>query len=343
MLRAGSRTIARGSRSHQTVAKPSWIRTRTSTTSSDQPSNGAEIADEYLGGKQGIEHRRRVYADKYKDLLSRKAQERGISVEELKASARDELAKNRRVADMISRPTPSATRASPSGSKPKQFKVPQAKKSASPVRPLSDIIKLDKAFEETPKKISDLWNAYHMTKGKLSAVIPTEIYRAMAKEARQYSSFVVPLPRGPSAEASDRPPAAEMFFLQWAHLPPHTEAPAGQDAVPDVTTVLFTPLAEYQLHQTYAQPYLILTHYTDLAHSHGIVLMRGEITPDVANLTSADAQLLIWKLQQFYNTANMKADKGQAVIDERRQLLRTFHEKPSDFDLARLIELADQI
>jgi ATP synthase F1 complex assembly factor 1 len=45
---------------------------------------------------------------------------------------------------------------------------------------------------------------------------------------------------------------------------------------------MYTPLAEYKLHQLFAQPTLILTHYTDLANSHGLVLMRGNIMPSVA-------------------------------------------------------------
>ena len=46
--------------------------------------------------------------------------------------------------------------------------------------------------------------------------------------------------------------------------------------------VMYTPLAEYKLRQLFAQPTLILTHYTDLANSHGLVLMRGDITPSAA-------------------------------------------------------------
>ena len=46
--------------------------------------------------------------------------------------------------------------------------------------------------------------------------------------------------------------------------------------------VMYTPLAEYKLRHLFAQPKLILTHYTDLANSHGLVLMRGDITPSEA-------------------------------------------------------------
>lgn len=64
------------------------------------------------------------------------------------------------------------------------------------------------------------------------------------------------------------------------------------------TTVLFTPLAEYQMRHEFAQPALILTHYTDLAQSHGLVLMRGDLTPSTdgigrGRLGTAEAQLLV--------------------------------------------------
>jgi ATP synthase F1 complex assembly factor 1 len=62
---------------------------------------------------------------------------------------------------------------------------------------------------------------------------------------------------------------------------------------------MYTPLGEYKLRQTFAQPTLILTHYTDLAESHGIVLMRGDITPNSngsPKITAIEAQMLVLRL-----------------------------------------------
>lgn len=117
---------------------------------------------------------------------------------------------------------------------------------------------------------------------------------------------------------------------EWSLLP----QPAGvNEPVPPPSTVLFTPLAEYKARQEYAQPYLILTHYTDLANSHNVVLMRGEITPNVA-LNSTDAQVLAVRMQLFYNDTG----KGGDIEQARRELLRTFHEAPEEFNVEALIK-----
>ncbi|KAH8920546.1 ATP11-domain-containing protein, partial [Atractiella rhizophila] len=105
---------------------------------------------------------------------------------------------------------------------------------------------------------------------------------------------------------------------------------------PPLSTVLFTPLAAYRSQNDFAQPHLILTHYTDLEASHDIVLMRGEITAGQSGtgtlLAPTDAMRLVLQLQQFY-WAEGKED------DEKRQLLVRFHEAPEQFDIEKLIEL----
>jgi ATP synthase F1 complex assembly factor 1 len=115
---------------------------------------------------------------------------------------------------------------------------------------------------------------------------------------------------------------------------------------PPVSTVLFTPLQEYKLRQNFATPYLILTNYTDLVSTHGVVLLRGEITPSAASadstdpptgfmLSQQDAQLLAMQLQQFYLWGGTNR--------EREELLRLFHEKPEDFNWEHLLKHADPV
>lgn len=123
------------------------------------------------------------------------------------------------------------------------------------------------------------------------------------------------------------------YAQEWAILPP----PAGvSDPVPPPSTVLFTPLAEYKARQEYSQPYLILTHYTDLAASHDVVLMRGEVSANVA-LNATDAQVLAVRMQLFYNDSG----KGGEVESRRRDLLRSFHEAPEQFDVEALIRAGE--
>lgn len=188
----------------------------------------------------------------------------------------------------------------------------------------------------------------------------------MASVASKYSSFVVPLPRikdpaSPVIEGEETT-AYEFYLLQWGshHVPPipsatepdpflpispSTNLPAGTN--PPISTILFTPLQEYKLRQTFATPYLVLTQYTDLAHTHGIVLLRGEITPSAAGsgpgvddrymLNQADAQLLSMGVQKFYLWGQGSGKEGER---EGERLLKSFHENPGEFKWEDLLKHA---
>jgi ATP synthase F1 complex assembly factor 1 len=157
--------------------------------------------------------------------------------------------------------------------------------------------------------------------------------------------------------------------MQWAfHDSPPVPSPANDDDIdsllsgslhrshaeqgshsnPRTSTVLFTPLREYKLRGTFATPYLVLTHYTDLAQTHGVVLLRGEITPYSAAsaagaaiqgvegqnlLTQHDAQRLAMALQRFYLWDQGKGDA--------ERLLRLFHETPEQFEWTELLKYAE--
>jgi ATP synthase F1 complex assembly factor 1 len=112
-------------------------------------------------------------------------------------------------------------------------------------------------------------------------------------------------------------------FQQWSFLP----ADEANPNVPPVSTVLYTPLGLYKSQQTFAQPHLILTHYMDLVPTHGLVLMRGDISESVST-SAADAQLLVLRLQQFYQDKN----------EQRAKLLRSFHEDQANFDVKELMD-----
>lgn len=209
-----------------------------------------------------------------------------------------------------------------------------------PIKPLSKILDVEKIHDQDAATVTKLWTGYHMIKNKLSGVIPKAQYAQMMANARQFPQFVLPLPRKVIDETmetmGESKEAFEMNFLEWAILPNSTHS-----GLPPSTTV-FTPLAEYKLKQDFSQPVLILTHYTDLAESHGIVLMRGEITNlnektgKGGRIDQKEAQLLSLTLQRFYlPTPN---DDGKACA----QLLETFHRNPEQFDVEKLVDTAFQ-
>jgi len=100
---------------------------------------------------------------------------------------------------------------------------------------------------------------------------------------------------------------------------------------------MFTPLAEYKLHHSYATSHLTLTNYTDLVQSHGIVLMRGDITPSESDpgklrMNMAEAQILALAMQKFYLECG--SERGLEV-------LARFHEKPNEFRWEEVIQICD--
>lgn len=216
----------------------------------------------------------------------------------------------------------------------------------SPIKPLSKILDVEKLMTQDVETITKLWAGYHTIKNKLSAVIPTERYLVMLANARRYPQFVLPLPRQVIDEDSEVSGASkeafEMQFLEWAVIPS-----AAALGAPPSSTTLFTPLAEYKLKQDFSQPVLILTFYTDLCQSNGLVLMRGEVTGlnektgKGGRIDQAQAQLLALTLQRFYlpssSTPPTDAEGDQSAC---AKLLHDFHKKPEEFDVEELVNVA---
>ena len=185
----------------------------------------------------------------------------------------------------------------------------------------------------------------------------------MARNGRKYPSFVVPVRRvqhqvSPPSEENQENVAHEFYYLQWNFYPPPPIPSAVDDPFlkptyttsadlsnPSTATILYAPLQEYKLRQAFATPYLVLTMYTDLAASHGIVLLRGEITPSTSSdsymMSQEDAQLLTLALQRFYLWSEEGEIVGKVFGRKGRDLLVTFHEKPHEFNWKDLLKFAD--
>ncbi|KAG6812060.1 hypothetical protein H0H92_004591 [Tricholoma furcatifolium] len=293
---------------------------------------------------------------------------KGMTVDALKAKLKEEQAEEARrkrelkaaqEAEVAEKAAEKATHASNSNSstqtqEPIASSTGGSRKDSSPVKKLMET-------PHTPEQIGSLWTAYHMSRsggtgrGYVCASIPLDLYSKMAGVAEGYPFFIVPLPRKkPDTEAKvegEEDTAYEFYFLQWNlhDIPPVPSATEDLFAKPTslstgsnprTSTILFTPLEEYKLRAEYATPYLVLTHYTDLAHSHGIVLLRGEITPASATggaerymLSQEDAQLLSMAAQKFYLWDGQSASAGG-------KLLKSFHETPNEFKWEDLLKHA---
>ncbi|CAE7201990.1 unnamed protein product [Rhizoctonia solani] len=286
-------------------------------------------------------------------------------VDELRERARRELEaeKIRQRAEKVAVEPNQSENNAPKGNNPPTLAV-KARKDSSPIKPLDTILNLSKLSSSSPPltsaQLGALWTAYHARKeGVLCAVVPLDIYNQLLERARQYGQFVVPLPRGskPAEGRKEAEGGTEMFFIEWAvhHSPtlpnPNVdelglptsqpaESPTPKGSNPPITTLLFTPLQEYKHRQSFAAPHLALTLYTDLAATHGVVLLRGEITPAQSGdgrwlLGQEEAQALVVAMQKFYLPGTGEGAK------EREELLKCFHERPEEFKWERLLELSD--
>ncbi|KAJ7275486.1 ATP11 protein-domain-containing protein [Mycena haematopus] len=240
------------------------------------------------------------------------------------------------------------------------------RKDSSPVKPLSSILNIPRilASPHTAEQIEALWTVYHASRsngtgrGYLCASIPLDVYTKMASKAAKYPMFVVPVRRDGDSSAKDEADKAhEFYFLQWGFhdappipsltddlfFPPAAQKVAPLGTNPQISTVMYTPLQEYKMRRSFATPYLVLTNYTDLAHTHGVVLLRGEITPSAATggtgvdgrylLRQEDAHRLSMSVQNFY------AGHGDESL-EREKLVKAFHEAPNEFQWEKLLKHA---
>ncbi|KAI0312891.1 ATP11 protein-domain-containing protein [Amylostereum chailletii] len=298
------------------------------------------------------------------------ASKEGTSVEDLRARVKDaerEAAKQRlaRAAAAAASRSSSAveTPAKKSSSHPSPIK--SVRKDSSPIKPLSSILNVDRIVQtpHTADQIGALWTTYHASRsggtgrGYICASVPRTTYESMLQVGQKYPQFIVPVPREVPPETPEAAPtkAHEFFILQWdLHDAPPVPIPGQDSLFPTISpipgpppaapnartaTVIFTPLVEYKLRQTFAAPHLVLTFYTDFSGSHDVVLLRGEVTPrgnspDEFVLNQQDAQLLAMGVQSFYLW-------GGARGEDRGALLRTFHEKPEEFKWEELVKLGD--
>ncbi|KAL1741153.1 ATP11 protein-domain-containing protein [Schizophyllum fasciatum] len=301
---------------------------------------------------------------KYADKVKRKAEEKGVSLDQLKEEAKKRLEEEKAAVREVLRRQRETEQAQALKEEAKSSSAPRtpppamsARSDSSPVKPLSSLLVLDKILDppHTGEQVSQIWTTYHdlqsggTGRGFVSASIPLPTYEKMLSVARRYPTFVVPLPRlvekdasAPDAPAeSSKETAYEFYLMQWdihaAPPAPTTDIFARPQAAaspnPPTATVIFTPLQEYKLRQQFSTPYMVLTQYTDLAASHGIVLLRGEITPSTGEagkfmLSQEDARSLTMAIQKFYLW-----DQGK-----KENLLEVFHERPQDFKWEDLIQ-----
>ncbi|KAK4162167.1 ATP11 protein-domain-containing protein [Cladorrhinum sp. PSN259] len=277
--------------------------------------------------------------EKYRDKLDRKAKEEGHQdIESLRVAYAEKIKSLRKQAS-VAVPTPSAAAAAGGPTTPPPpAPTPSAQAAASPpppppaksqsvpknklgggTPPLSSILNMEKASTLPATEISAIWKYHHATKpNSLCAVIPSETFERIEKTARQFPSFVLPVPHPEQG--------AEIHFLQWTW-----------DAASKSVSVLFTQLAEYKARGEFAQPHTTVTHYTELDKEKGVVFMQGQVVED-RRVEIDEARWLVMCLQKFYG-----GWEGVEGGERRRELLEWFGKGDGRFSVEKLLEEAERM
>ncbi|KAJ5758888.1 hypothetical protein N7520_006044 [Penicillium odoratum] len=281
--------------------------------------------------------------DRYRSKLDQKAKQEGHeSIDSLKEAFSDKIQDLRSKASTVTTPEPEApihnTTQEPAAAKaPISHAAREVSGKASPIKPLSSFLDVEKIRELPPKEIEALWRLrFASSSTSICAAIPLEIYQRIMNAARQNPQFVLPLPRGATEDQQET--TADIHFLQWAFHPPAGEpaAPSGETANTHISTVIFTHLGAFKMHGSFAQPHTTITHYLDLADDKGLVLMHGQVVPD-RGVSTMEATWLASCVQRFYDF------EGQAS-GRKSELVRMFTQGDAEnFKVEELMAEAEKL
>jgi len=172
------------------------------------------------------------------------------------------------------------------------FSLPQPKS-------LDAIMKLEKIQAVPADKVTTMWNDYHVGRGHISAVMSASLFKLFEYRAMTCPLFVVPVKKA-------RGFVNMVVQAQMPHL-------------------LFTGLEDYKVRGTEASPYLAVTHYSELAETKKLVLVRGDVVLP-GKLSDEEAQALLQETHAFY-------------LQERRfALVRAFNKDPSSFEFRSVLQ-----
>ena len=250
-------------------------------------------------------------------------------------------------------PPPPQTRSAPTA--PVNASAASKTSGAPGIKPLSSYLDLEKVSALTNKEVEYIWRLRHANDPlSLCAVIPLETYNRIYHNARNHPQFVLPLPRPVAEDGSGdvkqssqgfdggaERSAADIHFLQWGFHPPAgpPPSPAVKTANNHTSTVLFTHLAAFKVHGTYAQPHTAITHHLDLADSHRLVLLNGSVVKG-GGVSVEEGRWLLMCLQKFYDHEGHGGGIGR---EKRRSLLEKFSKGDQGFDLEELVDEAERI
>lgn len=173
---------------------------------------------------------------------------------------------------------------------------------------LGELIRLEMLESKTVDEVAHIWTQNFKEKEAISAIIPATSYEEMKKRAKEFPTFLYPLPRDNGYE----------FVLSQF----------------EGNRCFFTSLINFQVHGENAPWQFCMTFYPELADTKDIALMTSEI--DQTSMNIFEAQCLAQLQKLFYVSPDEK----------KADLLYTFNRNPDAFkymDLVKELEGSDMI
>ncbi|KAF2763900.1 ATP11-domain-containing protein [Teratosphaeria nubilosa] len=280
---------------------------------------------------------------RYREKLEQKAREKGLkSVDELKEAHKDKIEEYRRSAIVPGANAPLSAQPAPTPDKVDSsipYQAPPPPQPQSPaqqqakqytktikdgIKTLDSFIDVEKTAQLPHKEIEALWRLRHVRDPQsLCAVMQTDTFNRIAKTAKKYPQFILPLPREKHG--------AEIHFLQWTFPSPTT------------ATALFTHLAEFKLRGEFAQPHTTVTHHLDLTNHRdgGLVLMEGRVM-EGKGITVEEGKWLLMCLQKFYGF-EAHSEGAKVNAGRRQKLMEQFTGGDEAFRVEELLEEAEKV
>lgn len=138
---------------------------------------------------------------------------------------------------------------------------------------LDQIVKMRYLEKEFPEQVKHIWNSHHYFKPDLlSDAIRVNTYETLLPRMRKCPLFIIPIQK-------------KLGYVNYM-------------VQCQEQYILITSLLEFKKRGEYANPYLCVSHFTELAKSKQLVLMRGEINMQL--ITKPEAIELIRLTYIFY-------------------------------------------
>lgn len=167
---------------------------------------------------------------------------------------------------------------------------------------LEDVVRLDLLAKNDAKGVARIWNSRHAqeeAKGRFGTHMNVGSYERFVELVKEAPLFVFPMAK----------PEGYLSVVSQVQLP----------------RILFTTLEEFRTHASASRAHLSVTHYTELAHSKGLVLVRGDVLRN-SDINVFEGKALLQQMYDFYLTPR-----------KYHTFVKKFNQQPNSFQFKDLL------